>query len=165
MNTTNSSAATDWHIYYHGADLDDFEDIAPKAGYVYQHDATNDTYYSILSNQAAISLLEQVKAGKKLDPARLQHFTDEQSPILTKLLKCDWLASKDDNAKETLAFVAYRHHLDFEHPSIATLIFSHLYGMGANEEDIVSFIENTDEIEDQTDLMDLLRAAKQKSAT
>ena len=111
--TSSNSTTTDWHMYFHGVDREDFPDypddhFGPKAGYAYQHDATNDEYHSILSNPAAVSLLEQVKAGKTLDPARLLHFTDAHLPVLAELLQHNWLASKDDDAKEVMACVAYR---------------------------------------------------------
>ncbi|MBI1625916.1 hypothetical protein [Comamonas suwonensis] len=165
--TSSNSTTTDWHMYFHGVDREDFPDypddhFGPKAGYAYQHDATNDEYHSILSNPAAVSLLEQVKAGKTLDPARLLHFTDAHLPVLAELLQHNWLASKDDDAKEVMACVAYRHHADFENPSVAALLLAHLYGMGATDEDIVSFIENTDEIDDDTNFVKLLNTAKQQ---
>lgn len=169
MNTTdNNSAVADWHMYFHGVDREDFSDypddhFGPQAGYVYQHDASNDEYHSILTEQEAISLLRQVKADKKLDPQRLRHFADQHASILAELLQCDWLASKDDDAKEIMAFVAYRHYADFENLSIASLVFAHLNSMGADEDEIVSFIENTDEIEDEAGFMKLLRAAKKQS--
>ncbi|AST27858.1 hypothetical protein [Ralstonia pseudosolanacearum] len=62
-----------------------------------------------------------------------------------------------------MAFVAYRHFADFENPSVATLILAHLYRMGTDEEDIVSFIENTDEIEDEAAFGKLLRAAEKQA--
>lgn len=61
-----------------------------------------------------------------------------------------------------MACVAYRHHADFENPSVAALLLAHLYGMGATDEDIVSFIENTDEIDDDTNFVKLLNTAKQQ---
>ncbi len=169
MSTTdNNSAVADWHMYFDGVDPEDFPDepddhFGPKAAYVYQHDAANDEYHSVLSEQEAIGLLTQVKAGKKLDPQRLRHFSDEHAPVLAQLLECDWLAAEDDDAKEIMAFVAYRHHADFENPSVAALILAHLHRMGVDEEAIVSFIENTDEIEDEVAFGKLLRAAKKQA--
>lgn len=152
-------------MYFDGVGPEDFPDqpddhFSPKAGYVYQHDATNDEYHSILNSHEAASLLQQIKAGKKLDPQRLRHFSDEHSSALEALLQCDWLATEGDDAKETMAFVAYRHFSDFENSSIATVILAHLYRMGVDEEAIVSFIENTDEIEEEAAFGKLLRAAK-----
>lgn len=46
--------------------------------------------------------------------------------------------------------------------SVAALLLAHLYGMGATDEDIVSFIENTDEIDDDTNFVKLLNTAKQQ---
>ncbi|WP_197338268.1 hypothetical protein [Ralstonia solanacearum] len=166
--TTDNNAVADWHMYFHGVDREDFQDqpadsFGPKAGYVYQHDASNDEYHSILSNHEAARLLEQVKAGKKLDPQRLRHFSEEHLPVLSALLQCDWLQAKGDDAKETMAFVAFRHFADFENPSVAALILAHLYRMGVDEEDIVSFIENTDEIEGEAAFGKLLHAAKKQS--
>lgn len=166
--TDNSNAVADWHMYFDGVCREDFPDepddhFGPKAGYVYQHDATNDEYHSILGNHEAASLLQQVTGGKKLDPQRLRHFSDEHAPVLAQLLECDWLIHQDDDVKEVMAFVAYRHFANFENPSVATLLFAHLYCIGADEQDIVSFIENTDEIDDEANLMRLLRAAKTRS--
>lgn len=166
MSTTDENCAVaDWHMYFDGVDREDFPDepddhFGPKAGYVYQHDTANDEYHSILSEQEAVGLLAQVKAGKKLDPHRLRHFSDEHAPVLAQLLQCDWLTHQNDDVKEVMAFVAYRHFADFENPSVATLLFAHLYRMGADEEDIVSFIENTDEIDGEANFVKLLRAAK-----
>lgn len=150
----NNEALADWHMYFHGVDREDFPDypddhFGPKAGYAYQHDATNDEYHSILGAPEVANLLAQVKAGKKLDPQRLRHFTDEHLPSLSQLLQCDWLATKDDNAKEVMVFVAYRHNTDFENPAIATLIFEHLRGMGVSNADILSFIANTEDFDDE----------------
>lgn len=167
--TNNSSAAADWHMYFDGASAEDLPDqprdhFAPKAGYAYQHDAVNDEFHSTLTSAAAASLLAQVKAGKTLDPARLLHFTDEHAPTLAALLQCPWLATPDDNAKEVIAFAAYRHHADFENPAIAAHLLAHLYGMGASQEDIVAFIENTDELEDDAEFMKLLDMTKQQAS-
>lgn len=168
MSMTDNNAVADWHMYFDGVGREDFPDepedhFGPKAGYVYQHDATNDEYHSILGSHEAASLLQQVKSGKKLDPQRLRHFSDEHAPVLAQLLECDWLAAEDDDAKEIMAFVAYRHHADFENPSVATLILAYLYRMGTDDERVVSFIENTDEIEDEAGFGELLRAAKNQA--
>ncbi|QWQ12953.1 hypothetical protein KN198_05550 [Ralstonia solanacearum] len=166
MGTTdNNSAVADWHMYFDGVGREDFpgepdDHFGPKAGYVYQHDATNDEYHSILTSHEVASLLQQVEAGKKLDPQRLRHFSDEHVPVLAQLLQRDWLAQQDDDVKEAMAFVAYRHFADFDNPSVATLILAHLYRMGVDEEGVVSFIENTDEIDDEAVFGRLLSAAK-----
>ncbi len=62
MSTTgNNSAVADWHTYLDGVGREDFPDqpddhFGPKAGYVYQHDASNDEYHSILSSHEAARL-------------------------------------------------------------------------------------------------------------
>lgn len=167
-NSNHIYATTDWHVCFCGvapADFADYPDdsFGRKTGYTYQYDASNDEYHSILRHQEAASLLEQVKAGRKLDPWRLQHFTDAHLAILVELMKCDWSAVIDADLQEAMALTAYKHIAEYDNLAVATLILAHLYHMGLGTNDITSFVEEVEEITDNKAFRPLLRAAKKMS--
>lgn len=164
----NIYAVTDWHVCFDGVDPLDFPDYPDdsfdlKAGYSYQYDASNDEYHSILEDHAAASLLEQVKAGKKLAPWRLKHFTDDHLSILVELLKCDWPVVINADVQESMALAAYKHFFEYENVSVAMLILAHLYHMGLETDDIKSFIEGTEDIQDSAEFKAVLRVAQRLS--
>ena len=136
MTDTPKSVIARWHQW-----TEPYDDYSPQDAqcyeasddFRYQCDFANENFYSILEPQDVCEIMEQIRAGARLEINYLYHFTDGDADCVAEILELNAIEEHRDDM--LLVAACHRTHLD--NPLIAELLIIHCLSKGDTVNEIV----------------------------